>query len=325
MEMRERRKTSSLSLLFVLNESRFREATDPWDRVYAALGVTTDPIASHIKPDYNSPVGEVYRDLAKVWIRKAEPGHRLDILGCLDDVTSTTPKVRLPDWRKPLNAGPLYKHSKESITADRSYRADGGALEEVLFTEHYAEVKGARIDGFKEILRVSDKVYDILTEKQRGSTCASCGYPTVQDARSAFLHTVTADAESRIGTYIVDGYHVQFDTRRRNHAIDWHFEDREDTISSPSDVAMTGSLFGDMKRATHRRRFVWTNNGFMGLVPKDTKVGDRVCILFGGSVLYILSTHPDSDWLDVCIGQCYIHGLMDGEAFEAFGQGGMLR
>ncbi len=93
MEMRERRQTSSLSLLFVLDEFRFREATDPRDRVYAALGVTTDPIASHIKPDYNSPVEGVYRDLAKLSIRKAEPGHRLDILGCLDDVTSTTPKV----------------------------------------------------------------------------------------------------------------------------------------------------------------------------------------------------------------------------------------
>ncbi len=204
------------------------------------------------------------------------------------------------------------------------FRADGGALEEVLFTENCAEVKGARIDGIKEIFRVSDKVHDISTEKHWGSTCASRGYPTVQDARSAFLHTVTADTESRIGTYIVDGHHVQFDTRRRNHAIAWHFDHSEDTIPSPSDVAMTGSLFGDMKRAIHRRRFRGLITTTWAWCP-DTKAGDKVCILFGGSVLYILRTHLSFDWLDVCSGECYNHGLIDGEASESLGEEGMLR
>ena len=52
----------------------------------------------------------------------------------------------------------------------------------------------------------------------------------------------------------------------------------------------------------------------MGIVPAATRLGDLVCVLFGGQVLYTLrSTGQD---LYEFVGECYIHGLMDGEAFE---------
>ena len=52
----------------------------------------------------------------------------------------------------------------------------------------------------------------------------------------------------------------------------------------------------------------------MGIVPAATSLGDLVCILFGGQVLYVLrSTGQD---LYEFMGECYIHGLMDGEFFE---------
>jgi hypothetical protein len=55
----------------------------------------------------------------------------------------------------------------------------------------------------------------------------------------------------------------------------------------------------------------------LGLCSQKTRVGDKVCILFGCSVPVILREHPAEGGRDACfefIGECYAHGKMDGEA-----------
>lgn len=41
-----------------------------------------------------------------------------------------------------------------------------------------------------------------------------------------------------------------------------------------------------------------------------------ICILFGCSVPIVLRKHPREKYF-ILIGECYIHGMMDGEAMEA--------
>ena len=65
-----------------------------------------------------------------------------------------------------------------------------------------------------------------------------------------------------------------------------------------------------------------TSKGYFGLCPRATEQGDLIVALYGGSVLYIL--HPVSPHLAstslplstgtgcLSIGECYVHGLMDG-------------
>ena len=61
------------------------------------------------------------------------------------------------------------------------------------------------------------------------------------------------------------------------------------------------------------RRLMITENGFLGLVPKEAVIGDEVCILFGGDVPYILRpTAEDKEFQSV--GDWYVHDIMDGEA-----------
>jgi hypothetical protein len=59
---------------------------------------------------------------------------------------------------------------------------------------------------------------------------------------------------------------------------------------------------------------------FFGLGPRNVKVGDMVCIIFGCSVPVILSKiHTESDHESTYyefVGECYVHGVMDGEAVE---------
>jgi len=67
------------------------------------------------------------------------------------------------------------------------------------------------------------------------------------------------------------------------------------------------------KWATARRRFFTTQNGYFGLAPEDACANDIVCIIGGAQTPYILREHNGCYQV---IGECYVHGLMDGEALE---------
>ena len=56
-----------------------------------------------------------------------------------------------------------------------------------------------------------------------------------------------------------------------------------------------------------------TNKGYFGALPKQAKQGDLVCVLFGCTVPVVLRKLDDiSSYMFV--GECYLHGFMDGEA-----------
>ena len=57
-----------------------------------------------------------------------------------------------------------------------------------------------------------------------------------------------------------------------------------------------------------------TQTGYVGLVPEVTATDDLVCVLYGCDTPVIL--RPENAHF-VLIGECYIHGLMDGELVDA--------
>ena len=58
------------------------------------------------------------------------------------------------------------------------------------------------------------------------------------------------------------------------------------------------------------RDFFTTKAGYMGICPASTAVGDQVCLLSGSQVPYILRQNDQRYQL---VGECYVHGIMDGE------------
>jgi hypothetical protein len=79
----------------------------------------------------------------------------------------------------------------------------------------------------------------------------------------------------------------------------------------------------------HDRVFIKTRNECIGFAPLDSKKGDFIAVLAGGSVPYILVPKSDSEsdtagegsgtvWRNefTIRGDCYIHGIMDGEVGE---------
>jgi hypothetical protein len=81
------------------------------------------------------------------------------------------------------------------------------------------------------------------------------------------------------------------------------------------------NICGIVDTATYDRRFFTTEKGYFGFGPPNCEVGDRVAILAGGKVPYIIclasqasKTLGTSSY--TMVGDLYVHGIMDGEAFE---------
>ncbi|KAK3344252.1 heterokaryon incompatibility protein-domain-containing protein [Lasiosphaeria hispida] len=74
-----------------------------------------------------------------------------------------------------------------------------------------------------------------------------------------------------------------------------------------------GEFFKYLRPVTERR-LGSLKNGYLCLLPKLTKIGDQLAILKGGRVPLIL--RPRSDGAMEYIGEAYVHGIMDGEAFK---------
>jgi hypothetical protein len=62
------------------------------------------------------------------------------------------------------------------------------------------------------------------------------------------------------------------------------------------------------------RCFCSTRDSRLGWVPRMTAPGDVVCILKGGRVPDVL--RPCAGGTYTWVGECYVHGLMEGEAMS---------
>lgn len=74
---------------------------------------------------------------------------------------------------------------------------------------------------------------------------------------------------------------------------------------------------------TRHRRFAVTRKGCFVLGPDVLQEGDVVAVLRGGKVPFLLrrvsamGNDPEGGW--VLVGECYVHGLMDGEKWDVEG------
>jgi hypothetical protein len=84
------------------------------------------------------------------------------------------------------------------------------------------------------------------------------------------------------------------------------------SASSDPEYATATRAMASMLLCVPNRLLFTTSNGYMGLGPKMAQVGDLVYVLLGGELPYVLRRQEDTDTFQF-IGECYVHGLMNGE------------
>ena len=82
--------------------------------------------------------------------------------------------------------------------------------------------------------------------------------------------------------------------------------------------------------STWNRRFFISEKGYIGLAPSNAAPGDKIAVLFGGKVPYVLrrnepasSGTSDTTW--TFLGDSYVHGIMDGEVIESLERGEVMK
>ncbi|OCK74394.1 HET-domain-containing protein [Lepidopterella palustris CBS 459.81] len=138
-------------------------------------------------------------------------------------------------------------------------------------------------------------------------------YITGGSFKEAFWRTITLDCK-------VVEYHQGL-TLRDNPRDRRRRLDRADKLVPPQSLESEEKLIEALDRqaalaegAQYSRRFFTTEKGYMGIGPSVAQTRDIICVLFGGEVPFVL--RPVGNGRYKMVGQCYMHGIMDGEVIR---------
>lgn len=113
----------------------------------------------------------------------------------------------------------------------------------------------------------------------------------------AFRRTICVDVKAQVGCAVSCGFSMDFPMEETN--LSGRVQDHLTTKH--------------VHNTCGSRKFGITIGRLIGLVPDTAQIGDQIYLLLGGQVLYVLRPFERHHRL---VGECYIHGLTDGEALE---------
>jgi hypothetical protein len=218
----------------------------------------------------------------------------------------------IPDWRRRelrTNIFPRTMESKFSNTcpATHAYAASGhdpkvftsliGIVDLVSIEGYELQLYGFQVDIIKNLSGLNLENYNpnsnltlLLDSQHILPFDMEDLYATGETVSDAFLRTINADI-------VRDGSQALY-----------RLKDSAAELRDPPSGTST-----DPSYICKGRQFSVTFSNSIGLVPKLAEIGDEIYLLAGGKFLYVLRPRGDCYRL---IGECYIHGLMDGEALE---------
>jgi hypothetical protein len=317
---KDREAGANIPLLRVLGLIRGYDCEDPRDKLYAALGMAMDVNENDIVPDYTKSPTAVYRDVVDFYISKSND-HSLDFLG---EVRRSIPGTvfefqslsRLPswvpDWMFKGYMFPFEKYLDPDAYGrrEKAYNATKMSNGHCYIDGAYLYLQGSVLDHIARVSTTCEwnlasggfKAERLWMPKDPDNL-----YFTGETSMEAFNHTIVADIGRKY-------YQTGSEVFSRGYAIDWGIiEQDRDNLTARERQKQSWMLI-DMKATTMGRKLFETSRGFMGLGPPGAQVGDQVCLLLGGQVLYVLRDRGDGH--SEFIGECYVHGMMDGQACE---------
>ena len=287
------------SITELVSMAREHDCSVPHDRVYGLLGFIGSNIRKTVKPSYQTPFAQVFKDL---FFAHSNATRRLDLLAhCFPSVDADIPSW-VPDWRS-FGDGATSIPSATTLSAGMS-KAD---FREVQTGE--LEVSGimhGKVTSTFKVLdsKKGDRIGPWLRKLIKGCI-KSASYPTGENIREAFAKLLCRD---QLRERFTEAQH--FDTLDQwQETLGMLLARKRSKRRNDDDLeGFIRTQWGFWEW----RRFFRTENGYFGLGSMDLAEGDEVCVLLG---LYCpLVIRPSGDGRYKVIGGCYLHGLMDSEA-----------
>ena len=347
------RHANRFSFIYELHRGRHLEVTDPRDRVFAMIGHYsvqhgTNQELKGLKADYNKTVEQVYTDVA-VRSLKGDT-ESLITLSSVQHVTlpsrkTQTPKPEprpngyhlpswVPDWRT---------YQSHILAEPTSPHRASGTRKPVLHIDESSQIlriSGILIDTIEACSNgLKPKSFHIHTsgsnhddqpaiERLWREICGHTGFNLTEryvngDAATlAYTQTLSSgcvaiwwawDEETRLPYDQVPdrewlAHGAAYLSKAVGPSTDVSLEVR-DVVAKQGPGKWSQTANG----ASSNRAFARTRKGYYVLGPKVMEAGDVVCVLFGGKMPFCLRPwgRPGQYLL---VGECYVHGLMKGEA-----------
>ncbi|KAJ3518005.1 hypothetical protein NM208_g14622 [Fusarium decemcellulare] len=329
------------AFIYELHRARHLLAKDPRDHVYAFLGHfsihTGSQTLSELEPDYSRSIEDIFYDVAA---RELSGSESLLLLSACHAVPASYKRKpiergNLPTWVPDWRIVPLHLLG----TPVTPHRASGDRRPKLhIDNEKRAlHIYGVRVDWVR---RPSWTFYG-TSFHFRGSSPRRlpiealwrdiCGGRNKQfslneryrNGESAFFALVQTLTNACIGADRSREYESIPKTEWLANGAAYLVRalKRPDAIAPEiQELARSGDGFKWSHEATlvtRYRGFVLTAGGYFVIGPDIMQPGDVVAVLYGGRTPFILRRRQDGTWM--LVGECYVHGLMNGEALEGEG------
>jgi hypothetical protein len=320
----------------LIAEYRYRRCADPRDKIYGLLGLASGQEVNLIAPDYSIPAPQVYEQVTIKLIRNSRSLKVFSQVYPRHLKPTGIDAIKLPSWVPDWTSRGSYAQFIDidiRLERTRDYMASARSFASINYIEQGKIALRARLFGSFGVLgppQDSDPYYnnDIFHEwgnllratKRHDQLYADSASTTYHDA---YWQTLCCSiAPTRVDPDMVE--------RTSDHSIhrSW-YEDWWDayiTKTDTSDLVPIGSsftraeleLFDAFIRVSTKMRkfFVSKDEGWLGLAPMDAELGDRIALLEGGNVPYILRPKIGKETEYELIGDAYVHGIMDGQAWK---------
>ncbi|OCK94660.1 HET-domain-containing protein [Cenococcum geophilum 1.58] len=273
-------------LSIVLQGVRQRNAKDARDKVFSLFGSFAQTFDPPLRPDYSLSVRDVFITAAALsLIADAD----LTVLSTIEPRHSSSELPSwVPDWRNPWVLSPLGYRRSDGRNVFSACGSTSPAIGFDSQNPHLLMVRGVFVVPVQQTIPIDIRLGD-------PSTTVSFNWPSdwpeekVTTMKRIVDTTLAADLLPSGGRLTL----------------------QDELTTFP---AYTAKCEG---------RSLFTSFQYIGLGPSTMQKGDIICILFGGRVPFVLRSRSgpvresfDTDDGFTLVGECYVHGLMDGQTMQ---------
>jgi hypothetical protein len=302
-------------LIWMLITTGPMKATDPRDKIFGLLAITSDSEEMGITADYTNSVPKLYEAVTWKFVRKLGPNYLTTCChyeGLVEE--------QMPSWVQNFTSvpwspfQPLY-NAPEGQIFDASLRSRHQEHGDIAINVSTLQLKAVLVGtigaiGYTYLPEEPNPQDDCEHarawlsdfEKFASSTCAVWGRERYNTAQKVI--------DFRWKVPIADTMLILANKRR---AFD-HLAHQHKVLIGPDPqgrAPVTQEYRSAMKAScTYRCHFV-LSSGYIGLGPTTMTQGDQVFIVVGADVPFVL--RPKGGGKYAIVGDAYVHGAMDGE------------
>jgi hypothetical protein len=307
--------STGVELASLLDLVRQADAKVEKDKVYSILGLLNPAISADVVPDYSLPVQQVFTDFMKAIIENTNSLDQILYGGipCEND-------WRWPSWVPDLRLPFVRRHNqyleRRQASGDSPARFEFRKMNErsILVCDGFQVDTVDGTTGGSSPHRSSSQPRH-ASDRYKGQTSEaleqtlSMGHPA---ATKRVLFKIPW--WSRMDQ---SSYSQRFqDFKEHNKAFRIGGKTFEDFFPRSGgqrmDTKVTLACIRLVMLSLDHRALITTNTGYLGLAPIAVRPGDVVAILLGCRCPVVLRPCDDEKMYQV-VGECYVHGLMDGE------------